>query len=135
MSKSRNRAIQNYYQRRRKASRNIRRSNHDQRCDAQGGGKMPHSVLTTEKGVCYVCQKRTYTEKHHIFMNALRNTSEDMGLYVYLCPEHHRGTNGVHGMNGGDLNHDLKQISQYMWEQIEGNTREEWMKRIGRNYL
>lgn len=96
---------------------------------------MPRSVLDTEKGVCYVCKIRTYTEKHHIFMNGLRNASEDMGLYVYLCPEHHRGTCGVHGRDGNQLNRELKREAQLMWEQTDGNTREIWMSRIGRNFL
>jgi hypothetical protein len=56
-----------------------------------------------------------------------------MGLIVYLCPECHRGTYGVHGKYGHDMDMDLKKISQKMYE--ESHSREEWMKEIGRNYL
>ena len=56
-----------------------------------------------------------------------------MGLIVYLCPECHRGTYGVHGKNGHDIDLDLKKIAQKMYE--EKHSREEWMSEIGRNYL
>jgi hypothetical protein len=56
-----------------------------------------------------------------------------MGLIVYLCPECHRGTYGVHGKNGHDIDLDLKKIAQKMYE--EKHSREEWMNEIGRNYL
>lgn len=56
-----------------------------------------------------------------------------MGLIVYLCPECHRGTYGVHGTKGAERDKDLKRIAQKMYE--EKHTREEWMSEIGRNYL
>lgn len=42
------------------------------------------------KGQCFICQKRGYTERHHIYGNANRKYSEQYGLTVYLCPECHR---------------------------------------------
>lgn len=56
-----------------------------------------------------------------------------MGLIVYLCPDCHIGTNGVHGKNGHDIDLDLKRIAQLRYE--EEHSREEWMQEIGRNYL
>lgn len=92
------------------------------------------SILTTNKDTCYVCQRTTYTELHHIcYGNGLRKVSDRLGLVVYLCPECHRGTNGVHGKNGKNLSLDLKQIAQHTFE--ETHSREEWMREIGRNYL
>ena len=97
------------------------------------------SILTTNKETCYVCQRSLDAygmrpEVHHIFYgHGLRNVSDRLGLVVYLCPECHRGTNGVHGKNGKALNYDLKQIAQHTYE--ETHNREEWMKEIGKNYL
>lgn len=91
------------------------------------------SILNSQKGECYACGRNNGYERHHIFFNALRPISEELGLVVYLCPDCHRGTNGVHGMNGKELNHYLKRQAQYAFEKT--HTREEWMQRIGRNWL
>lgn len=92
------------------------------------------SILTTQKDVCYVCQRTTHTELHHIFYgHGLRPVSDRLGLTVYLCPDCHKGTYGVHGKNGKALNYDLKQIAQFTYE--ETHSREEWMKEVGKNYL
>lgn len=92
------------------------------------------SILTTDKSTCYVCQRTTHTEMHHIIhAGCSKKRQERIGLIVYLCPECHRGTNGVHGKNGHMLDLDLKQIAQHTYE--ETHSREEWMQEIGRNYL
>lgn len=54
-------------------------------------------------------------------------------MIVYLCADCHRGTYGVHGKYGHEVDMDLKKISQKMYE--ENHSRDEWMKEIGRNYL
>lgn len=92
------------------------------------------SVLTTKKGICYRCQKQCDTELHHIIHSGCsKKRQERMGLIVYLCADCHRGTYGVHGKYGHDIDIDLKKISQKMYE--ESHSRDEWMKEIGRNYL
>lgn len=92
------------------------------------------SVLTTNKGICYLCQRYCNTELHHIIhAGCNKKRQERMGLIVYLCPECHRGTYGVHGTKGAERDKDLKRIAQKMYE--EKHTREEWMSEIGRNYL
>lgn len=105
------------------------------------------SVLTTENGVCYLCQKVEPTHLHHIIHAGVsKKTQEKMGLVCYLCWHCHVGTYGVHGTKGGDRDKDLKRLAQFAWEQkyIEEYpferhapeaAREEWMKNIGRNYL
>lgn len=98
------------------------------------------SILHIKDGTCYLCMRlhndhriHTYTEEHHAFGgNPNREISEAEGLKVYLCPEHHRtGPEAVHN------NHDnmllLQQDAQRAFEQT--NSREEFMKLIGRNYL
>ena len=63
----------------------------------------------------------------------MREISERHGFWVYLTSENHRGTYGVHGKCGHELDLRLKRICQRKFE--EESTREVWMKIIGRNYL
>lgn len=82
---------------------------------------------------CFVC-KNPKVEEHHIFFgNPRRKISERYGLKVWLCVEHHRGTNGVHGKNGHELDLRLKEIAQEVFERK--HTREEFIKLFGKNYL
>lgn len=105
------------------------------------------SVLTTQKGVCYLCCKVTYTHLHHIIHAGVsKKTQERMGLVVYLCPKCHDEVHRHIKENDRDRDYDLKAVSQFLWEQkyineypyqnhAEEAAREAWMKQIGRNYL
>lgn len=86
-------------------------------------------------------------ELHHVFFGSgRRKISDREGLVVYLCYEHHQGTNGVHGKNGDELNYTLKEVAQEAWEEKYMETypyknhakdaaREAFIKMMGRNYL
>lgn len=94
------------------------------------------SIIQKHSNHCFVCQtsKGMPLEEHHIFFGtANRKISEKYGLKVPLCYEHHRGTNGVHGKNGRQLDIKLKKIAQRKYE--ETHTREEFIKLIGKSYL
>ena len=92
------------------------------------------SILNTSKNQCYSCHASGNTELHRIiFGSGMRKISDDNGLTCYLCPECHRGTDGVHGKNGDELNRILKKEVQEAYEAIHGH--EAWMKLIGRNYI
>ena len=52
---------------------------------------------------------------------------------VYLCPQCHRGTDGVHGKNGKELNERLKREGQRKFE--ERYSRYTFMNIFGQNYL
>ena len=92
------------------------------------------SVLDTEKGKCYVCGREGVTHRHHIcFGVGMRSLSEHYGLIVYLCPECHTGTHGVHGRDGDAMNRFLKAEAQKRFEELHSH--EEWMMRIGRSYI
>ncbi|MBO4863822.1 MAG: hypothetical protein J5517_05630 [Eubacterium sp.] len=105
------------------------------------------SILTTEKGTCYLCQRRTFTQLHHIIHTGVPKKKQDkMGLVVYLCLDCHTGTNGVHGKNGAERDHDLKALAQARWEinyirdypyqyHAREAAREEWMKQIGESFI
>lgn len=92
------------------------------------------SILQREKR-CYTCGLYAPVEEHHtIFGNANRKISEKYGFKVFLCPEHHRGTAGVHGRLGHSLDIRLKQDTEKKFIQ-QGHTKEEWIKLVGKNYL
>lgn len=95
------------------------------------------SVIQTKKE-CYLCrvmlaeENTRQLESHHIFGgSANRRKSEADGLKVWLCHEHHQGNDGVHF--NPVLMEFLKKRGQLKYE--ETHTREEFIKRYGRNYL
>ena len=67
--------------------------------------------------------------RHHvIFGRGYRNLSEKFGLWVYLCPEHHRK---IH--KDKELNVELRQQAQRIF--LKDHTLQEWMANFTRNYL
>lgn len=91
--------------------------------------------MIEENRCCYICKNSTScVEKHHVYFGtANRKISKDNGFEVDLCFKHHRGTSGVHGKNGLEINTRLKRKWQVDYEKT--HTREEFMRLIGRNYL
>lgn len=67
------------------------------------------------------------------FFGKNRKNSDKHGFTVWLCEQHHRGTDGVHGKEGAYYDNKLKQECQAKFE--ETHSREEFMKIIGKNYL
>lgn len=73
-------------------------------------------------------------EEHHIYFGrGYRKISEKKGFKVWLTREEHRGTYGVHGMYGHELDLKLKGDCQKEYEKT--HTREEFIKLIGKSYL
>lgn len=97
------------------------------------------SIMHEKDGRCYLCMLlnddfrfHNNLHDHHIFGGSNRPVSEAEGLKVWLCPEHHTiGAAAVH------LNHEnmllLRREGQRVYE--ETHSREEFMKKFGRNYL
>ena len=92
------------------------------------------SILDTRSGECYWCGKECHTHLHHIYFGTGRRpVSDRLGFVVYLCPDCHEGTYGVHGRDGHIVDNILKKQCQMKYE--ETHTREEFIKEIGRSYL
>lgn len=90
------------------------------------------SILHNKKE-CYCCKSTSNIEEHHcLYGIANRRIAERFGLKVYLCAEHHRGRNGVHGGNKF-LDIKLKQLAQNKFE--ENHTREDFIKIFGKSYI
>lgn len=88
---------------------------------------------------CYLCMllnddhsEKRYLEEHHVLFGAAHAFAEEEGLKVNLCLTHHReGAAAVH--NNAENARMLKKIAQESWER--DHSREEWMERVGKNYL
>lgn len=72
--------------------------------------------------------------KHHIFGGANRKLSEQDGLFIYLTPELHNMSNkGIHfNKTFMDYAHSVGQLS---WMRYYKKSKEEFIKRYGKNYL
>lgn len=93
------------------------------------------SIMQIKKE-CFECMTYSNLEEHHIFFgSANRKLSEQDGLKVWLCYNHHRGTNGVHGKNGHTLDEYLKSIAQITYMQKNNKTKEDFIKRYGKSYI
>lgn len=92
------------------------------------------SIINYKKE-CYVCGTTNNLHLHHVMFGRNRKKADEDGLTVYLCYEHHEGTNGVHGKNGHELDYRLKRDAEVRWCEFYNKTPEQFMKRYGRNYL
>ena len=90
------------------------------------------SVFQSEKE-CLLCGTTINLHEHHcIYGTANRKISEKRGFKVYLCQNHHTGTNGVHSNKEVDLR--LKTMCQEYYEAHYG-TREEFIEEFGQSWL
>ncbi len=97
------------------------------------------SILGSEKGICYLCDKlygdRNYkqTEYHHImYGGGKRRNSEELGLTVYLCMDHHK--------DGPEAVHNNRKIREFLCREAQAafereHTREEWVDMEFKDYL
>jgi hypothetical protein len=89
------------------------------------------SILQSEKQ-CFFCGTSLNLERHHcIHGTAGRRIADKLGLTIWLCSEHHRGKYSPHQNREIDLR--LKRFAQSCYE--DKHSREEWMQKVGRNYL
>ena len=88
------------------------------------------SIVQKEK-VCLVCHTTQNLESHHIFPGARRQLSEEYGLKVWLCHEHHTGIHGVHFDKV--FMQELKELGQIVFTEKYGDAL--FFERFGKNYL
>lgn len=92
-----------------------------------------------ETRTCFLCAlmddnwgEKTYLEEHHVIPgNPGRQLSEEYGLKVYLCPNHHRtGENAVH--NNALIMKRLQASGQQAFEETYPGLN--WMDIFGKDY-
>lgn len=92
------------------------------------------SILAKRLDVCYFCGSSVNVEKHEIFYgNPNREKSIKYGLVVPLCADHHRGTQGVHGRDGDEINKWLKERGQKAFMTCYPDL--DFVKIFGKSYL
>lgn len=92
---------------------------------------MKKSIISNEKQ-CYVCGSKYNLHYHHIMFGKNRKLADEDGLTIYLCYEHHEGTNGVHGKNGHELDIKFKKMAVKVWCEYYNKTEEDFRKRYGK---
>ena len=76
------------------------------------------------------------SERHEVFFGGRnRSKSIEEGLVVFLTPEDHRGTYGVHGKNGHEFDLYLKKTAQKRWMEFYNKTESQFRERYGKSYL
>lgn len=93
---------------------------------------MTDSLIQTERQ-CYICHTEIGLHRHHIYFGPNRKLSEADGCVVYLCQRHHTGPVGVHFNK--KIDNTLKARCQAAWMDTYGKTKEDFIRRYGRNYL
>lgn len=90
------------------------------------------SIIQKEKE-CFICGRTTGLHLHHCLSGtANRRLSEKYGLKIFLCWEHHNGSNNsVH--HNRELELAVKQLGQSHFELT--HTREEFRAIFGKSFL
>ena len=100
----------------------------------------PASILHDKNSrTCYLCvilhdnwNEHSILDEHHVFGGANRKNSEEYGLKVYLCHDHHiYGPEAVH--SNARIRHELQRTAQREFE--KRHSHKEFMEIFGRNYL
>lgn len=93
---------------------------------------MSRSIMQQGDPRCFFCGSRRNLEAHHCLGGvANRKLSEKYGLWVWLCHEHHTGTDGAQYEKEKNL--ALKRLAQTAFEARHGH--DKWMETFRKNYL
>lgn len=89
------------------------------------------SIMQSKKE-CWMCHTTRGLHCHHVIHGtANRKLSEQYGLKVWLCREHHTGNGGVH--HNVYFDEKLKEEAQKAFEQT--HTRRDFLRIFGISYL
>lgn len=73
----------------------------------------------------------TGLERHHVMAGPNRRWSEQYGLWIWVCHEHHTGPKGV--QYDREINRAIKRLAQIAFEARYSH--EKWMEVFKKSYL
>lgn len=93
------------------------------------------NIIIQNEKECFICKTKKKLQCHHIFFGkGCRQLSEEHGLKIWLCFNHHVGTkNGVHFNK--KLDNELKNLAENVWLEKNNKTTNDFIKIFGKNYL
>lgn len=93
------------------------------------------SIIQDDMTCCYLCHRRdTKLDRHEVWGASNRSKSKRYGLWVVLCHDGcHLGTWGVH--YNAEVMEQLHREGQIAAMEAYWWTEEEFISRIGKNYL
>ena len=77
-------------------------------------------------------------ERHEVFEGRTGNRKKSIkdGLVIFITPTDHRtGKNSVHLDPKNERWERVRKIAQATWQEYYGKTKEDFIKRYGKNYL
>ena len=93
------------------------------------------NIVTKYTDICFFCGRPAECQHHLIFGRGLRSLAEEDGLKIPACNKHHNMGKNTEKIHGNPMAEKLsKMLGQAVWEKEYGS-REEFLKRYGRNYL
>ena len=89
------------------------------------------SIVQKDGNRCFIGGRMTNLECHLILGGPNRKWSDEYGLTVMLCHEHHTGKDGA--QYNRQLGDSLKRLAQIAFE--ARHSHDEWMNVFRKNYL
>ncbi len=87
----------------------------------------------------YYSTTRFYgSERHEVFEGRTGNRDKSIedGLVIFITPEQHRtGKNSVHKDPKNPIWVEIKEIAEQTWIEYYDKTKEDFIKRYGKNYI
>ena len=94
-------------------------------------GYAPSIIPENRQGKCYICFKQGDLVRHEPFNGANRSKSQNLGLWVTLCPFCHRMCHQYPKTYGESMKREMQSIAMQKY----GWSRDDWHRIWGKSYL
>ena len=95
-----------------------------------------YSIITNDLEHCIECGRKNINKHEVFFGTANRKLSIEDGLVIPLCQYYHHNQFNCTGIHFDDkLNRKWKKIAEEKWIEYYGKTKEDFIRRYGRNYI
>lgn len=91
------------------------------------------SIMTDDLTRCWWCGSTRAVQMHHIFGGSSRKCSDEDGLIIPLCMEHHTGQHGIHF--NSEMMDEVHKEGQRRWMSHYRKSTSDFRARYRKNYL